>query len=230
MESTFASRVRQYRQGKGLSQQAFAELCGLTQGNIAHMENGTEPKQSNVSKLLAGLPSLNPDWLLMGSGPMLRDGRSLTPAPPDEPTPTPSAGLVVMEEPAIAYRQAAPVQSTLGPDVLDKLLNQINSAAQQHREELAALKKEHKANLAAHIRLMQSAANVMAEKIHYMEGRLGLRPLTAAETTAQQAVEAPRAKKIGLKHYDESAPTGSLGRHLHLFASRYMETSAALAA
>lgn len=81
METTFASRVRRYRQDKGLSQQAFAELCGLTQGNIAHMENGTEPKQSNVSKLLAGLPDLSPDWLLIGTGPMLRDGRALTPTP-----------------------------------------------------------------------------------------------------------------------------------------------------
>lgn len=85
MESTFASRIRQYRQERNLSQQALAELCGLTQGNVAHMENGTEPKQSNVSKLLAGLPDLNPDWLLIGSGPMLRDGRALTPAPPASP-------------------------------------------------------------------------------------------------------------------------------------------------
>lgn len=86
MESTFASRVKQFRQHKGLSQQAFAEQCGLTQGNVAHMESGTEPKQSNVSKLTAGFPDVNPDWLLNGDGPMLRDGRTLSQLPPQVPS------------------------------------------------------------------------------------------------------------------------------------------------
>lgn len=220
MEHSFASRVLAFRKLKGLSQQAFAERCGLEQGNVSQMEKGTEPKQSNVTKLVLGFPDLNPDWLLLGTGSMLRDGRNLTPAaPPDEPTPTPPAA------------PAAAAGLPFSGDVLDKLLNQIVTQAQQHREALAereaALKKEHKANLAAHLRLMQAAANVMADKIHYMEGRLGLRPLTAAEVTAQQAIEAPRAKKIGLKHYDESAPTA---RMLSLFGVRGMETSALQAA
>jgi transcriptional regulator with XRE-family HTH domain len=80
MESTFGSRVREYRKFKGLSQTAFAEQCGLEQGNITQMEKGTEPKQSNVAKIIGGFPDLNPDWLLLGTGPMLRDGRILTPA------------------------------------------------------------------------------------------------------------------------------------------------------
>ena len=86
MESTFASRVKQFRQLKSLSQQAFAEQCDLAQGNIAHMESGTEPKQSNVSKLIAGFPDLNPDWLLNGTGSMLRDGRALAQLPPPVPS------------------------------------------------------------------------------------------------------------------------------------------------
>jgi transcriptional regulator with XRE-family HTH domain len=79
METTFAGRVLEYRKRKGLSQQAFADQCGLEQGNISQMEKGTEPKQSNVTKLLAGFPDLSPDWLLMGTGQMLRGGVELTP-------------------------------------------------------------------------------------------------------------------------------------------------------
>lgn len=39
-------------------------------------------------------PDLNPDWLLLGTGPMLRDGRELTPKPaaPTEPEKQPEAG------------------------------------------------------------------------------------------------------------------------------------------
>jgi transcriptional regulator with XRE-family HTH domain len=82
MDSTFASRVKEFRLFKKLSQAAFAEQCGLEQGNVTQMERGTEPKQSNVAKVVAGFPDLNPDWLLLGSGSMLRDGRTLTKAQP----------------------------------------------------------------------------------------------------------------------------------------------------
>lgn len=81
METSFASRVRDFRKHKGLSQQAFAERCGLDQSNITQMEKGTDPKQSNAVKLLAGFPDLNPDWLLLGTGEMLRGGQGLSPAP-----------------------------------------------------------------------------------------------------------------------------------------------------
>lgn len=83
MESTFASRVLAFRKHKGLSQQAFAEQCGLEQGNITQMERGTDPKSGNMAKIIAGFPDLNPDWLLLGHGTMLRDGRELTRLPAD---------------------------------------------------------------------------------------------------------------------------------------------------
>jgi transcriptional regulator with XRE-family HTH domain len=78
MQSTFADRVKGFRKHKKLSQAAFAEQCGLEQGNITQMENGTEPKQSNISKLISGFPDLNAHWLLTGAGEMLADGRTLT--------------------------------------------------------------------------------------------------------------------------------------------------------
>jgi transcriptional regulator with XRE-family HTH domain len=78
MESNFAKRVKEFRQYKKMSQTAFAEQCGLTQGNITHIEGGKEPLQSNVAKLIAGFPDLNAYWLLNGEGDMLRDGTTYT--------------------------------------------------------------------------------------------------------------------------------------------------------
>ncbi|QIX61828.1 helix-turn-helix domain-containing protein [Hymenobacter sp. BT18] len=92
METTFASRVLAFRKHKGLSQQAFAEQCGLEQGNITQMERGTDPKSGNMAKIIAGFPDLNPDWLLLGTGEMLRDGRELTRLPADPAPATPTAG------------------------------------------------------------------------------------------------------------------------------------------
>lgn len=83
MESTFANRVKEFRQLKRLSQEELAEQCGLAQSNVAQMERGTEPKRDNVAKLIAGFPDLSPDWLLLGDGPMLRGGRELTLAAPN---------------------------------------------------------------------------------------------------------------------------------------------------
>lgn len=107
MESSFASRVKLFRAEKQLSQAAFAERCGLTQGNITHMEGGKEPLQSNVGKLIAGFPDLNPDWLLLGTGPMLRDGRTLTPAPVAEPKPRYTTAADTVEEASALVRLAA---------------------------------------------------------------------------------------------------------------------------
>lgn len=98
MESTFASRVFEFRRFKGLSQKAFAERCDLEQGNITQMEKGTEPKQSNITKLITGFPDLSADWLLLGNGPMLRDGRSLEPAAPAAPTPGLTSGAATIAE------------------------------------------------------------------------------------------------------------------------------------
>lgn len=99
MESTFASRVKEFRKFKGLSQEAFAERCGLEQGNITQMERGTDPKSSNAAKIIGAYPDLSSDWLLLGTGPMLRDGRALTPRVVEEPARVSAAGLLALSPP-----------------------------------------------------------------------------------------------------------------------------------
>jgi transcriptional regulator with XRE-family HTH domain len=138
METSFAQRVLAFRKHKGLSQQAFAEQCGLEQGNVSQMEKGTEPKQSNVSKLVAGFPDLNADWLLMGTGPMLKDGRALTQLPAALPP-------AVREGMPPVPGTATPEQADFVGKVIRSLEAQIESQARTiewQQEQLAVLIKK----------------------------------------------------------------------------------------
>ena len=210
MEQTPYERLEAFWQSKGLrNMSAFAEAVRLKPGTLSAIkQRASRPTAAVLEVIQRVFPDLSTEYILWGRGPMLRDGRALTlAAPSDEPPPP---------------RPAAPGAAAAAPfsgELLDRLLTQINSQAQQHREELALLKKEHNAAMNKQTKWAAYTVDKMAEKIHFMEGRLGLRPLTAEEVAAQQALEAPRAKKIGLKHYDESSPTG---RHLSLFGGRAM--------
>ena len=182
----------------GLSGNQLARTLGTSQQVISGYASGrTSPGREMIAGIIRRYPAISAAWLATGEGEPFPAGRfNEKPAgPPDEPTPTPPAA------------PAAAAGLPFSGEVLDRLLTQINTQAQQHREELLLLKKEHKAELNKLARQGQYNMDQMYNKVHYMEGRLGLRPLTAAET-AQAALDAPKTKKIGLKHYDESAPTG----------------------
>ena len=225
MELTPYQRLEAFWLAKGLrNMSAFADAVRLKPGTLSAIkQRASRPTAGVLETIQHVFPDLSTEFILWGRGPMLRDGRALAPVTPaDEPEPP---------------RPAAPAAALALPfsgELLDKLLNQINSQAQQHREELAVLKKEHRAAMNKQTQWAQYtmdqmalAAEKLSEKIYFMEGRLGLRPFTAEEVAAQLAAEAPRAKKIGLKHYDESAPTARL---LALFGGRREEACALLAA
>ena len=225
MEQTSYQRLEAFWLAKGLrNMSAFAAAVKLKPGTLSAIkQRASKPTAAVLETIQHAFPDLSTEFILWGRGPMLKDGRALVPAgPSDEPPPTLPAA------PAAAPYAAA----TYSGDVLDRLLSQINSQAQQHREELASLKREHRAATNAQARTAQYNMDAMHAKVHFLEGRLGLRPFTAEELAqaAQLAAATPPAKKIGLKHYDESAPTGRYGRHLSMAGVRIGEMSTALAA
>jgi transcriptional regulator with XRE-family HTH domain len=83
MEATPGKRVQQLREAKGYkSLTAFAEYTGLKVGTLSALEaDKSAPSFETMRCLAEKFPDLNPDWLLLGTGPMLRDGKVLTPAP-----------------------------------------------------------------------------------------------------------------------------------------------------
>ena len=226
MDQTPYQRLESFWLAKGLrNMSAFAAAVKLKPGTLSAIkQRASKPTAAVLETIRHAFPDLSTEFILWGRGPMLKDGRALVPAgPSDEPPPTLPAA------PAAAAPYAA---ATYSGDVLDRLLSQINSQAQQHREELASLKREHRAAINAQAHTAQYNMDAMHAKVHFLEGRLGLRPATAEELAqaAQLAAATPPAKKIGLKHSDESAPTGRYGRHLSMAGGQLGGLSTARAA
>jgi transcriptional regulator with XRE-family HTH domain len=91
---THAERFRLLMQEWNLTQEELGILCGLKRGTVGTIVNGrTTPDVEALVRLKQARPEINWDWLLLGTGPMLRDGRALTAAPPPAYT-RPINGLV----------------------------------------------------------------------------------------------------------------------------------------
>ncbi|RPD50015.1 XRE family transcriptional regulator [Hymenobacter sediminis] len=117
------SRIKALREELGLTQADLFRSTGIKQTTLSSIESGTEPKAGIVSSLLAAYPQVNPEWLLLGSGPMLRNGRSLVP--------------VEASAPKEMKQEQAPYLShtTLTPEQIGQLL--IKVAALEARAEAA---------------------------------------------------------------------------------------------
>jgi transcriptional regulator with XRE-family HTH domain len=102
MESTPGKRLLEWREYKGMTLLEMARATGISKTTLngAEQSGSSNPSYDTISKLIAGFPDLNPDWLLLGTGPMLRDGRTLTPVVTEEKTPAPryTSGEATVEE------------------------------------------------------------------------------------------------------------------------------------
>lgn len=91
MESTPGKRLLEWREYKGITLAEMSRITGIRTTTLSSSEQpgSSNPSYDTITKVLAGFPDLNPDWLLLGSGPMLRGGRVLspTPAPASETAP-----------------------------------------------------------------------------------------------------------------------------------------------
>jgi len=80
---TFAERLQYARTLRGLSQEALARLCGLSQSAISSYENGTRQSPKKLLNL-AQILEVDIYWLSRGQG---------------DPTPAPGAPGTVAENP-----------------------------------------------------------------------------------------------------------------------------------
>jgi transcriptional regulator with XRE-family HTH domain len=81
MENTPGKRVQIFRESKGYKTvTAFAEASGVKGGTLSSIESGrTAPSFDTIAAITTAFPDLNLDWLIHGTGSMLRDGKELTP-------------------------------------------------------------------------------------------------------------------------------------------------------
>ncbi len=67
------NRIFQFMQSEGLNAFRFAETLEVQPSSISHILSGrNKPSFDFIEKLLSKYPKLNPDWLLLGQGPMYR--------------------------------------------------------------------------------------------------------------------------------------------------------------
>ena len=73
MENT-VHRIKQYIDSKGMSVRKFEESVGFSNGSFAsQFKNNKTIGADKVENILHIYPDINPEWLLTGKGPMLRD-------------------------------------------------------------------------------------------------------------------------------------------------------------
>lgn len=88
-------RINQILQREQLTPSRFAEMLGVQPSSISHLLSGrNKPSFDFLEKVLLRFPNLNPDWVILGRGPMYRHA-SLDDAPSDDqrsdPHPQPKA-------------------------------------------------------------------------------------------------------------------------------------------
>ena len=66
-------RIMQFLKAVNLKQNELAELLDINASRISHIKSGrNKPNIEFIVKLITAFPHLNPDWLLLGKGPMYK--------------------------------------------------------------------------------------------------------------------------------------------------------------
>ena len=66
-------RLLQYVDNRKLKKMVFYDTIGMSQSNFSGEGASSSLKSENIIKVLIAFPDLNPDWLLLGRGDMLRN-------------------------------------------------------------------------------------------------------------------------------------------------------------
>ncbi len=68
-------RIRQIMENENLTPAKFADRLQINRANISHILNGrNNPSLDVVTKILSGMPYINTEWLINGTGEMYKAG------------------------------------------------------------------------------------------------------------------------------------------------------------
>ena len=111
-------RLRRFMSAEAINSTQLANELEIQSSGISHILSGrNKPSYDFVTKLLVKFPNLNPDWLLLGKGPMHRDEirKRVDAVPQISSTPVSSSPTEQEEQQNLFDTQEQPVQSD--PDV-----------------------------------------------------------------------------------------------------------------
>ena len=101
-------RLRRFMSAEAMNSTQLANELNIQASGISHILSGrNKPSYDFVTKLLTKFPNLNPDWLILGKGPMHRD--EIRPSKKDTtiasivetPQPSPSPTSHTDEQPSL---------------------------------------------------------------------------------------------------------------------------------
>ena len=141
--NTIFSRLKEYVDSLGISNNEFGRVIGCSSAQVTQML--THEKNFGVDKLLkifSWYPTLNPDWLLTGNGPMLRDNKT---SEESKRSSMPIATPISPAEESIIYKMYKDEKEEKEKLVKEKeaKIDQLQTELREKSEELAALKASH---------------------------------------------------------------------------------------
>ncbi len=81
-------RLEAFLKDNSMSYAKFAEAMDVVPARISHIMNGrNNPSFDFIETMLTRFPEINPDWLILGQGPMYRDRNPSTGNPQPKPLP-----------------------------------------------------------------------------------------------------------------------------------------------
>ena len=84
-------RLQKFMEIEKLTSSRLAEILGVQPSNISHILGGrNKPSFEFVEKMLLRFPKVNPDWLLLGKGPVYRPELTVQPPVSNQPLRAPS--------------------------------------------------------------------------------------------------------------------------------------------
>jgi hypothetical protein len=71
---TDTERILEIIRVKNLNNIQFCSATGISPASLSHItSNRSKPTLSILRNVIAGFPEINPEWVMMGTGPMFRD-------------------------------------------------------------------------------------------------------------------------------------------------------------
>ena len=72
---TDTERIQEIIRAKNLNNIQFCSITGISPASLSHItSNRSKPTLTILRNVINGFPDINPEWVMMGTGPMFRNG------------------------------------------------------------------------------------------------------------------------------------------------------------
>lgn len=122
MEETVKERILAFIKAKSISQKKFEEAASLSNGYVNNLKSA--PSSTILQRIFGAYPDLNEQWLLTGTGPMLKDGGGEGLEQGREPSIATLVGEIAAQR---RLTEAAQEQVTRSQEQIDRLLTLLEA-------------------------------------------------------------------------------------------------------